>query len=126
MSLRKKVKEMTIDWLSQSNHKITLEAFFEKWKKGEAVLLDVRTDEEARFVNLEGLGMRIPLNQLPDRLNELPKDKLICTVCPGKVRATIAYSLLIEEGFDNAKVLASSPAEIAEFIKPGVAKKLAE
>ncbi len=126
MGLREKVREMNLDWLTQNNHKISLEAFIEKWKAGEAVLLDVRTDEEAKFYSLEAFGIRIPLNQLPDRLNEIPKDKLVCPICPGKIRATIAYSLLIDAGFDNVKVLASSPSELIDYLKPGVVKKLSE
>jgi len=124
MGLREKVKEMSLEWLTQNNHKISLEAFIEKWKAGEAVLLDVRTDEEAKFYSLEAFGIRIPLNELPDRLNEVPKDKLVCTLCPGKIRATLAYAVLIDAGFDNVKVLASSPSELVDYLKPGVVKKL--
>ncbi|WP_456455315.1 rhodanese-like domain-containing protein [Thermovibrio sp.] len=124
MSLSQKVKEMNLDWLTQSNHKISLEAFIEKWKEGEAVILDVRTDEEAKLFNLEAFGIRIPLHQLPDRLNEVPKDKLVCTLCPGKIRATLAYAVLLEAGFNNVKVLASSPSELVDYLKPGVVKKL--
>ena len=124
MGLREKVKEMSLEWLTQNNHKISLEAFIEKWKAGEAVLLDVRTDEEAKFYSLEAFGIRIPLNELPDRLNEVPKDKLVCTLCPGKIRATLAYAVLIDAGFSNVKVLASSPSELVDYLKPGVVKKL--
>ena len=126
MGLREKVREMNLDWLTQNNHKISLEAFIEKWKAGESVLLDVRTDEEAKFYSLEAFGIRIPLNQLPDRLNEIPKDKLVCTLCPGKIRATLAYAVLIDAGFNNVKVLASSPSELIDYLKPGVVKKLSE
>jgi len=124
MGLREKVKQMSLEWLTQNNHKISLEGFIEKWKEGEAILLDVRTDEEARFFSLDAFGMRIPLNQLPDRLSEIPSDKLVCTVCPGKIRATIAYALLIDAGFENVKVLASSPSELVDYLKPGVVRKL--
>ena len=124
MALREKIKEMNLEWLTQNNHKISLEAFIEKWKAGEAVLLDVRTDEEAKFYSLEAFGIRIPLNELPDRLNEVPKDKLVCTLCPGKIRATLAYAVLIDAGFDNVKVLASSPSELIDYLKPGAVKKL--
>ncbi|WP_456343105.1 rhodanese-like domain-containing protein [Thermovibrio sp.] len=124
MALREKIKEMNLEWLTQNNHKISLESFIEKWKAGEAVLLDVRTDEEAKFYSLEAFGIRIPLNELPDRLNEVPKDKLVCTLCPGKIRATLAYAVLIDAGFDNVKVLASSPSELIDYLKPGAVKKL--
>jgi rhodanese-related sulfurtransferase len=124
MGLKEKVREMDLDWLTQNNHKISLEAFIEKWKAGEAILLDVRSDEEAELFSLEAFGVRIPLHQLPDRVNELPKDKLICSMCPGKIRATLAYAVLIDSGIENAKVLAATPAELVDYLKPPVAKKL--
>jgi len=124
MSLKEYLRQMDLEWLSESNHKISLESFLEKWKKGEAIILDVRTEEEASFVSLEKFGINVPLNQLPDRLNEIPKDKLVCTLCPGKIRAAIAYAYLTEEGFKNVNLLASSPAEIVETLKPGFIKKL--
>jgi len=42
-----------------------------------------------------GFGLKIPLNQLPHRLNELPKDKIIVTACPHKDRAIIAMVYLL-------------------------------
>ena len=37
-----------------------------------------------------GPSKNIPLNELPKRLNELDKDKIIITACPHKDRAIIA------------------------------------
>jgi rhodanese-related sulfurtransferase len=124
MSLREKLKKMELDWLVENNHKISLEGFIEKWKAGEALLLDVRTREEAELFKLDAFGINVPLSELPDRLSELPKDKLICTMCPGKIRAAIAYTFLLSEGFENVKVLASTPSELVDYLKPGVVKKL--
>ncbi|ADU96043.1 rhodanese-like domain-containing protein [Thermovibrio ammonificans] len=124
MALADVLRQMDINWLSESNHKISLEAFLEKWKSGEAILLDVRTEEEAQLVSLGSFGINIPLNQLPDRKSEIPTDKLVCTVCPGKIRAAIAYAFLVGEGFKNVKVLAASPSDIVDALKPGFVKKL--
>jgi rhodanese-related sulfurtransferase len=126
VALADKVRQMSLDWLTEGNHKISLEGFIEKWEAGEAILLDVRSDEEASLFSLEAFGIRIPLNELPDRLSEVPKDKLVCPMCPGKIRATLAYAVLIEAGFTNVKVLASTPAELVDYLKPGVAKRLAK
>jgi rhodanese-related sulfurtransferase len=124
MSLREKLKKMDLNWLVENNHKISLEGFIEKWKAGEALLLDVRTKEEAELFKLDAFGINVPLSELPDRLSELPKDKLICTMCPGKIRAAIAYTFLLSEGFENVKVLASTPSELVDYLKPGVVRKL--
>jgi predicted sulfurtransferase len=48
--------------------------------KGEAVLLDVRGKEAWDGGHAEG-ALHIPLNDLAQRLKELPKDKLIAAYC---------------------------------------------
>ncbi len=124
MGLKEKIREMDFNWLAQGNHKISLEAFMEKWANNEAIILDVRTEEEAKLSPLSAFGIHIPLNQIPDRLSEIPKDKLVCIICNANIRASIAYAFLIDEGFDNVKVLASNPSELVGFLKPGKIKKL--
>jgi predicted sulfurtransferase len=49
-------------------------------EKGEAVLVDVRGKEAWDGGHAEG-ALHIPLNDLPQRLKELPKDKLIAAYC---------------------------------------------
>lgn len=48
--------------------------------KGEAVALDVRSKEAWDLGHVQG-AVHIPLNDLPHRLKELPKDKLIAAYC---------------------------------------------
>jgi rhodanese-related sulfurtransferase len=48
--------------------------------KGEAVVLDVRSKEAWDLGHVQG-ALHIPLNDLPHRLKELPKDKLIAAYC---------------------------------------------
>ena len=118
MTLKELISGLNLENLLENEPKITLDSFLEKWKSGEAVLLDVRTREEQELTPLTAFGLHIPLNELPERLNEVPKDKLVCTLCPGKIRATMAMCYLVSEGFNNVKVLASSPAEIVDRVKP--------
>ena len=49
-------------------------------EKGEAVLVDVRNKEAFDSGHAEG-AIHIPVDQLADRLKELPKDKLIAAYC---------------------------------------------
>ena len=124
MELRKFVSQFDLKGVLEKEPKVSLDAFLEKWQNGEAVLLDVRTKEEQSLTPLTAFGIHIPLNELPERLSEVPKDKLVCTLCPGKIRATIALCFLVSQGFDNVKVLASSPSEIVDKMKPPVVAKL--
>ena len=118
MTLKELISGLNLENLLENEPKITLDSFLEKWKSGEAVLLDVRTREEQELTPLTAFGLHIPLNELPERLNEVPRDKLVCTLCPGKIRATMAMCYLVSEGFNNVKVLASTPAEIVDRVKP--------
>jgi rhodanese-related sulfurtransferase len=63
-----------------------------------ALLLDVRTASEFARGNLAG-AINIPLDELPDRLGELPKDKTIVTYCSSGSRASQAADLLRRQGF---------------------------
>ncbi len=110
------LKEMDKEFLS-SKLKIKAPDFYEKWKNNEAIVLDVRLKEEAELVSLN-CGTVIPLEELPSRWTELPKDKLIAIFCPGKIRAGIAYAFLKSKGFDNVRVLAASIDDIAALERP--------
>ena len=75
---------------------------------------------------LDAFGIHIPLNELPDRLEEIPRDKLVCIVCPGKVRAVMAMCYLVSEGFENVKVLSASHSEVLDRVKPSFVAGLKE
>jgi len=91
--LRQKTREFLASQL-----KVNAENFYKAWKEGKAVILDVRSKEEAELVKI-GPAIHIPLNELPDRYKELPKDKTLAIFCPGKIRAGIAYAFLRLKGF---------------------------
>jgi rhodanese-related sulfurtransferase len=66
---------------------------------GKAVLVDIRFAEEQQAWST-GFGLKIPLNELPGRLAELPKDRIIVTACPHKDRAILAMVYLRTRGFE--------------------------
>lgn len=61
-------------------------------KSKNAFLIDVRTPEEFQFCNIGGVN--IPLNELPNRLLEIPQDKEIYCLCHHGVRSQHACSVL--------------------------------
>lgn len=61
-------------------------------------LLDVRSSEEAAKGMIQG-AVNIPVDELQDRLKELPRDKEIIIHCGTGVRAEMAYSILQNAGF---------------------------
>lgn len=67
-------------------------------------LLDVRTSDEFALGTLPG-AVNIPLDELRDRLTELPKDRMIYTFCAVGLRGYLAYRILIQHGFEKVRNL---------------------
>jgi rhodanese-related sulfurtransferase len=66
---------------------------------GEGVILDVRDPFELAVEKVEG-AVNIPLGQLRDRLDELPRDRTIHVFCRSGQRSYYATRLLLQNGFD--------------------------
>lgn len=66
-------------------------------KPGE-ILLDVRTPEEYMMGTIPG-AINIPLQQLRDRLNEIPQDKEILVFCQVGLRGYLACRILMQKGY---------------------------
>jgi phage shock protein E len=64
------------------------------------VMLDVRTPEEYAQGHIPGV-VPIPLDQVPNRLAEIPKDKTVIVTCHSGNRSNQAAQLLREKGYDN-------------------------
>lgn len=67
------------------------------------LLLDVREPREVEAFTLGGVA--IPLHQLPQRLEELPHDRDIVTVCQSGHRSKRAAQMLLKAGFTHVKSL---------------------
>jgi len=68
--------------------------------RDDVVLIDVREDFEYAEGHIPGTTL-IPLGQIPDRLDEIPKDKTVVAVCRSGNRSGQATDFLREQGFDN-------------------------
>ena len=89
-------------------------------QEGKAQLVDIRFKEEYEAWHM-GVGINIPLNELPDRLNELDKDKIIVTACPHKDRAIIAMTYLKTKSY-NTMYLKDGLIGLAELLRGDNAK----
>lgn len=63
-------------------------------------ILDVRTPEEYNEGHVKG-SILLPLNELSNRLHELPHEGDIYVVCRSGNRSRQASDLLVKEGFQN-------------------------
>jgi rhodanese-related sulfurtransferase len=119
------LRRLTFDFLGQGRHKVAYETLF---SDPEGVLLDVRTREEMQSVRFTlehqvSLSLHIPLDELPDRLEEVPRNCRVGILCVSDVRSAIAYAYLQANGFENVRVLAGGTAGLLEQLKTGMVRK---
>jgi rhodanese-related sulfurtransferase len=66
---------------------------------GDAVLIDVRQESEWDLGHAP-MATLIPLAELPDHLEELPRDRVVVCVCRSGARSLRAATFLQENGYD--------------------------
>ena len=71
---------------------------FEMNKAGD-VLLDVRTPAEVAKGMASESAVNVPLQELPQRLSEVPKDKDLLVYCRSGKRSMAASKFLVENGY---------------------------
>lgn len=95
--------------------KISSKELVELLKKGEAQLIDIRFPEEFAAWHM-GFAKNIPLNELPARLGELDKNKLIVTACPHYDRSSMARLYLTTKGY-RARYLNDGLLGLADLLR---------
>jgi rhodanese-related sulfurtransferase len=68
-----------------------------------AQVVDVRADHEWEAGRIAG-ATHVPLPELPQRLEEIDKDRPVVVYCRGGNRSTMATDALAEAGYDAAKL----------------------
>lgn len=79
------------------------------WRKisqlgSDTILVDVRTADEYSLGAIPG-AINIPVDELRNRLSELPKDKPIVVTCAVGLRGYLAYRILVQHGYKDVKNL---------------------
>jgi len=121
------LRDMTLEFFGSGKHKISPDNLLEIKN---VLLLDVRTKEEDEsisitFGNHPNIDCRnIPLNELPDRIDEIPEDKLIAIFCPANSRSGMAYLYLLSKGFINVRILEGGYTALTDAVKPGKVLKI--
>jgi hydroxyacylglutathione hydrolase len=85
---------------------------------GDAVVIDVRNDNERRAGQIPGT-IHIPLGHLKDHVQELPHDRPIVVHCQGGGRSAIAASVLQSEGFQQVINVHGGYGEFAKRVDQG-------
>ena len=111
------VRSLSLEYFATGEYRIAFDQFLKMKEKGKAIMLDVRTNEEAEVCKLS-FALHIPIDELPDRLNELPKDKLIVPFCASSVRAAIALVYLNAKGFDDVRMYVGKISDLTSNLMP--------
>jgi len=120
MKLEDIVRQITPS--SMDNLMIKNDEFSKLYKENKVILLDIRMDFETAVWNFP-IALNIPANEIPNRLNELPKDRLIIVGCPTVNRSVTVSAYLKTQGF-NSKFLGGGLSELAAVLKGKMAKDL--
>jgi rhodanese-related sulfurtransferase len=83
------------------------------------LVLDVREHWEREAARLPGT-VDIPMNEVPKRLAELPRDRDIVVMCHGGVRSLKVAYFLTQNGFSQVTNLAGGIHAWACDVDPGI------
>ncbi|MCB9135036.1 MAG: rhodanese-like domain-containing protein [Anaerolineales bacterium] len=83
---------------------ISVTEAFQKYESG-TFLLDVRTPEEWNDYHIDNTTL-IPLDELPNRLSEVPKDQEVVVVCHSGNRSGQARDILLDAGYTQVTSMA--------------------
>lgn len=103
------------DYQSRKDMKIQTKDMLVLVSNGQAQLIDIRFKEEYEAWSV-AKSTNIPLNELPNRLDELDKNKLIITACPHNDRSNMARLFLTLNGF-NARYLTDGLLSTMDFLR---------
>lgn len=112
------LREMDLAFISAGDHSMTVAEAVKFIHHPHFVFLDVRTPAERAHLTFP-FAQHIPLQELPDRLAELPPDKFFITFCFNGARAILAYAFLRTRGFEEVKALEGRVHELADALSPG-------
>ena len=123
------LRNLTLDFFGKGKHKITPEKFFEI---EDGIFLDVRSKEEAASISIK-MGyhlniqsINIPINEIPDRIDEIPKENPVAVFCPASVRSAIVYAYLLSQGFSNVRIIEGGYPALTEAVMPGKVLKVVQ
>ncbi|MBN1269385.1 MAG: rhodanese-like domain-containing protein [Kiritimatiellae bacterium] len=111
---------MTFEFFGNGKHKISPAMHL---TSKNAVFLVVRSDQELKTLAFSLVHhmpvLHIPVDEIPDRLSDIPRDKIVGVFCSSGVRSTMVYFYLRTLGYDNVRIIEGGYAELVEEFKPG-------
>ena len=98
--------------------KIRIPELIRLYRQNRVQIVDIRTAKEHSAYHLDFIP-HIPIDEFPDRLDELDRGKIIVPVCSVYVRAAIVRTYLTLKGFE-ARYLLDGMVGLARYLnRPG-------
>ncbi len=114
------LKSMTFEFFGSGGHKVEMDQLL---ATKDAIFLDVRSPQEFESIQIRFdhhiQVMWIPIDEIPDRYNEIPRDKLVGIFCSAGTRSTIAYLYLRALGYKNVRIAPNNYEAITNQLLPG-------
>lgn len=114
------LRTMDFEFFGKGMHKITAEVML---NSKDAIFLDIRsmTEYETICFNLKhDINMlHIPIEEIPDRLKEIPKNKIIGIFCSSATRASMVYLYLRALDYKKVKIIQGGFDSVIAELKPG-------
>lgn len=86
-------------------------------QKNKVMLVDTRTAEEYAFGTIEG-AVSIPLDDLRERISEVPTDKPVVLFCAVGLRGYLAQRILMGRGYENVRNLSGGYKHYSAAVAP--------
>ena len=112
-------EQVTIQPENQTLASVTFQNYFRLYEKLAGMTGTALTEAE-EFQDIYGLEvLEIPTNEIPLKLDEIPKDKTIGVFCSAGVRAVIIFIYLKSKGYSDVKIIPGGYPPLMEAIMPG-------
>ena len=114
------LRTMTFEFFGSGEHKIGIE---ELLTTEDAIFLDVRSASEVESVQFRLSYhikiLHIPTNEIPDRMNEIPREKTVGIFCSAGTRSAIVYAYLCSKGYENVRIVLGGYETVTNMLLPG-------
>ncbi|MDD2218768.1 MAG: rhodanese-like domain-containing protein [Desulfoplanes sp.] len=117
------LREMDFTFFATGEYGISMAEALPLINNDHFLFLDVRANEEVQYLSF-AFAKHIPLAEIPDRLDEIPRDKFIIPFCAASYRAAMCYLYLLSKGYEEVKGLTSGTDSMAAALKPGSLAKI--
>ncbi len=114
------LRSMTFEFFGAGKHKIERDAFL---ATKVAFFLDVRSRQEWESLQIKLEHhinvLWIPIDEVPSRWKEIPRDPTVGVFCSAGTRSTIVYLYLRSKGYQNVRIAPSTYDAITNLLLPG-------